>query len=96
MRLRGEITSESRRPQAPSPIVGEGSTNRRHRVSFEPLAHLTADWFRLTNCSNRFDLMWSDASVYVMTMGPGDSRWEVLTFKAYCEAAGVRVESLTA
>lgn len=67
MRLRGEIVDAPPRPKTPAPEPSGTQANRHHRVSFKPLPHVTAKWSQLINCSNRFDLMWSDEAVYVMT-----------------------------
>jgi hypothetical protein len=69
MRLRGEIVDAPPRPKAPAPEPSGPQANRRHRVSFKPLPHATASWSQLINCSDRFDLMWSDEAVHVMPQG---------------------------
>lgn len=69
MRLRGEIVDAPHRPAAPAPEPVGTQANRHHRVLFKPLPHVTANWSHLINCSDRFDLMWSNEAVYVMPQG---------------------------
>lgn len=54
-------------PRVVRPEANGNDRNRHHRLSFERLPHVTASWSHLINCSNRFDLVWSDRSVCVVT-----------------------------